>query len=271
MAHAQTAVMPPAAAFDALGIVDLNEPGPSGTVRDHALSHMHPAHTDLSADALGLPPDAQIIRVPEGERYRVRAVYDFEATDESALSFRAGDVIEVLTMLPSGWWDGMLGTSRGWFPSNYVEDADDDLYDDADDDRDDDDDDDYVEMAHDGSVVHRNGAAADVLGPPGMAWSSNHWARDSSTSLDDLPPHERSARTTAQEHPGRTDRHNQHRRNSPSPSDDPDRAFLALPSPPPRGGAAGPGTGAAASGAHTDAWVPSLTSDGRVCTCSYCR
>ena len=49
-----------------------------------------------------------------------RALYDYEAQDASALSFRTDDIIEVLTQQPSGWWDGLLGEERGWFPSNYV-------------------------------------------------------------------------------------------------------------------------------------------------------
>lgn len=49
-----------------------------------------------------------------------RALYDYEAQDASALSFRRNDIIEVLTQQPSGWWDGLLGEERGWFPSNYV-------------------------------------------------------------------------------------------------------------------------------------------------------
>ncbi|KAJ7644278.1 ras guanine nucleotide exchange factor domain-containing protein [Roridomyces roridus] len=49
-----------------------------------------------------------------------RALYDYEAQDASALSFRQNDIIEVLTQQPSGWWDGLLGEERGWFPSNYV-------------------------------------------------------------------------------------------------------------------------------------------------------
>ncbi|KZT28888.1 ras GEF [Neolentinus lepideus HHB14362 ss-1] len=49
-----------------------------------------------------------------------RALYDYEAQDASALSFRRNDIIEVLTRLDSGWWDGLLGEERGWFPSNYV-------------------------------------------------------------------------------------------------------------------------------------------------------
>jgi len=49
-----------------------------------------------------------------------RALYDYEAQDPSALTFSRGDIIEILTRQPSGWWDGLLGEDRGWFPSNYV-------------------------------------------------------------------------------------------------------------------------------------------------------
>jgi len=49
-----------------------------------------------------------------------RALYEYDAQDPSALSFRRGDIIEILTQQPSGWWDGLLGDERGWFPSNYV-------------------------------------------------------------------------------------------------------------------------------------------------------
>ena len=49
-----------------------------------------------------------------------RALYDYQTDDSSSLSFHKGDIIEVLTRLESGWWDGLLGEERGWFPSNYV-------------------------------------------------------------------------------------------------------------------------------------------------------
>lgn len=50
----------------------------------------------------------------------VRALYDYQSNDPSSLTFRQNDIIEVLTRLDSGWWDGLLGDERGWFPSNYV-------------------------------------------------------------------------------------------------------------------------------------------------------
>jgi hypothetical protein len=57
---------------------------------------------------------------PEVPALFCRALYDYEAKDASALSFRQNDIIEVLTQLSSGWWDGLLNDERGWFPSNYV-------------------------------------------------------------------------------------------------------------------------------------------------------
>lgn len=49
----------------------------------------------------------------------VRALYDYTADDPTSLSFRQDDVIQVLTQLDSGWWDGIIRGVRGWFPSNY--------------------------------------------------------------------------------------------------------------------------------------------------------
>lgn len=51
----------------------------------------------------------------------VRALYDYEADDRTSLSFHEGDVIQVITQLESGWWDGVINEVRGWFPSNYCQ------------------------------------------------------------------------------------------------------------------------------------------------------
>lgn len=51
----------------------------------------------------------------------VRALYDYDADDRTSLSFRRGDVIQVITQLESGWWDGVINGVRGWFPSNYCQ------------------------------------------------------------------------------------------------------------------------------------------------------
>ena len=66
------------------------------------------------------PPQQQ----PEEEQFLstffCRALFDYQTDNDSSLSFRRDDIIEVLTRLESGWWDGLLGQERGWFPSNYV-------------------------------------------------------------------------------------------------------------------------------------------------------
>lgn len=49
----------------------------------------------------------------------MRALYDYDADDRTSLSFRQGDIIQVITQLESGWWDGIINDVRGWFPSNY--------------------------------------------------------------------------------------------------------------------------------------------------------
>lgn len=57
---------------------------------------------------------------PPGTMY-VRALYDYDADDRTSLSFRQGEIIQVITQLESGWWDGVINGVRGWFPSNYCE------------------------------------------------------------------------------------------------------------------------------------------------------
>jgi son of sevenless-like protein len=52
----------------------------------------------------------------------VLAMHDYipDQRNATCLGFRAGQVVRVLNRDPSGWWDGELDGSRGWFPSNYV-------------------------------------------------------------------------------------------------------------------------------------------------------
>jgi son of sevenless len=74
-----------------------------------------PTTDDHAMNQGQLAPDEQYIST-----FFCRALYDYQARDASSLSFHKNDIIEVLTQLESGWWDGLLGDERGWFPSNYV-------------------------------------------------------------------------------------------------------------------------------------------------------
>ncbi|RXK38140.1 hypothetical protein M231_04601 [Tremella mesenterica] len=71
-------------------------------------------------------PPYDTIAEDEEPAYFVRARFDFASSDPSALSFKEGDIIEVIQMLESGWWDGLLNGKRGWFPSNFVQEVDED-------------------------------------------------------------------------------------------------------------------------------------------------
>ncbi|XP_063051099.1 drebrin-like protein A [Engraulis encrasicolus] len=52
----------------------------------------------------------------------VRALYDYEAEDESELSFQPGDIISDVETVDKGWWRGFSQDGRqGLFPANYVE------------------------------------------------------------------------------------------------------------------------------------------------------
>ena len=59
---------------------------------------------------------------PEQSSSAVKCVasYDYDAADENELSFREGDVIELISQAPDGWWYGSLSGKQGLFPSNYV-------------------------------------------------------------------------------------------------------------------------------------------------------
>ncbi|XP_071838530.1 rho guanine nucleotide exchange factor 7-like isoform X2 [Apostichopus japonicus] len=54
---------------------------------------------------------------------KVRARFNFPGTGEDELAFSKGDIITVTQIVDGGWWEGMMGESFGWFPSNYVKDT----------------------------------------------------------------------------------------------------------------------------------------------------
>lgn len=85
--------------------------------------------TAAQSNPSNLPPRHRVAQVASLNGYNaspdlppplyVRALYDYAADDHTSLSFRQGDIIQVLTQLESGWWDGVINDVRGWFPSNY--------------------------------------------------------------------------------------------------------------------------------------------------------
>lgn len=47
-------------------------------------------------------------------------VWDRVAVEDDELSFRVGDVIEILDMTDDIWWHGSVHEDSGWFPSTFV-------------------------------------------------------------------------------------------------------------------------------------------------------
>jgi hypothetical protein len=64
----------------------------------------------------------------EQEMTVVVAKYDFHSDEPTDLSFTAGDHIIVTKRLPDrqSWWEGEIGTKRGYFPANYTDEIADD-------------------------------------------------------------------------------------------------------------------------------------------------
>ncbi|ENN73114.1 hypothetical protein HUJ04_008684 [Dendroctonus ponderosae] len=57
------------------------------------------------------------------EGYKARALYDYQAADDTEISFDPGDFITNIEKVDEGWWQGLApdGITYGLFPANYVE------------------------------------------------------------------------------------------------------------------------------------------------------
>jgi len=56
-----------------------------------------------------------------GEIYTARALYDFDAQDDTELGFKEGDIIKVLNQIDDAWYEGEKDGKIGMFPVEYVE------------------------------------------------------------------------------------------------------------------------------------------------------
>ncbi|XP_064390451.1 unconventional myosin-Ie-like [Halichondria panicea] len=52
---------------------------------------------------------------------KCKAVFDYDATDTDELSFKEGDIIDIIKEDASGWWKGRVRGKEGLFPNNYIE------------------------------------------------------------------------------------------------------------------------------------------------------
>ncbi|XP_058460190.1 drebrin-like protein [Malaya genurostris] len=67
-------------------------------------------------------PNATIDLSDEDNMIRARALYDYQAADDSEISFDPGDIITHIDQIDEGWWQGLSPSGTyGLFPANYVE------------------------------------------------------------------------------------------------------------------------------------------------------
>uniref|UniRef100_A0A2M3Z7A3 Putative drebrin n=1 Tax=Anopheles braziliensis TaxID=58242 RepID=A0A2M3Z7A3_9DIPT len=88
------------------------------------------AETTESAAAAAAPaatgqyfdPNATIDLSDEDNMIRARALYDYQAADDSEISFDPDDIITHIDQIDEGWWQGLAPNGTyGLFPANYVE------------------------------------------------------------------------------------------------------------------------------------------------------
>ncbi|KAJ1658137.1 ESCRT-0 subunit protein hse1 [Dispira simplex] len=87
------------------------------------------ASTSQAKATVSTYPSPSSIAVPHGVQQgnqrgpaaRVKALFDFQATEPGELGFFKGDIIDVLDQKYKDWWKGRLRTQTGIFPANYVQ------------------------------------------------------------------------------------------------------------------------------------------------------
>lgn len=59
---------------------------------------------------------------PNNEGMKARALYDYQAADDTEITFDPGDIITHIDAIDEGWWQGLAPDGTyGLFPANYVE------------------------------------------------------------------------------------------------------------------------------------------------------
>lgn len=88
------------------------DPGMAGMQRSTTKSRPAPA----SGRPRPTPKPKAEPRLP-----KCTCLYAYDAQDVDELSFNEGEVIDLITEDPSGWWRGKLRGKEGLFPANYVQ------------------------------------------------------------------------------------------------------------------------------------------------------
>lgn len=88
--------------------------------------------TSGSSSSRSAAPPLELFSLPTPTTHFAIALYSYSDPDPAILNFDKGDVLEIISQHPSGWWDCMTGhrwngyglggvVRRGWIPSNYAQ------------------------------------------------------------------------------------------------------------------------------------------------------
>ncbi|XP_077571717.1 uncharacterized protein LOC144195766 isoform X2 [Stigmatopora nigra] len=84
------------------------------------LSACYDLHNTADSDEIDMSENGQ--EVSSEHQMCVRALYDYQAEDDSEISFEPGDIIRDVETVDKAWWRGWSKDGRqGLFPANYVE------------------------------------------------------------------------------------------------------------------------------------------------------
>lgn len=86
----------------------------------HEHAHAHPANGG-PAQIAASPRHSVMNGGEERVLVRVRGLFDYEATCDTELSFKEGDILQITEQDESGWWYAEVDGRAGFVPQNYVE------------------------------------------------------------------------------------------------------------------------------------------------------
>ncbi|RZF44012.1 hypothetical protein LSTR_LSTR007284 [Laodelphax striatellus] len=105
-----------------------SEPAPPNqpTIWSHVYGNTAPSAASSSVEQKGPPkkpppPTKKPNVMAKPNIPRVKALYNYSAQDLDELSFKEGDLIDLIKEHDGGWWQGRLRGKEGLLPANYVE------------------------------------------------------------------------------------------------------------------------------------------------------
>ncbi|XP_008476634.1 drebrin-like protein [Diaphorina citri] len=117
---------------------ELHTRGPSQQIQDNAVKEPVPIQDDVNTPneqvELGSPkengvesnvvPEEQngVVETEEDVGLQAQALYDYQAADDTEISFEPGDILTHIDQIDAGWWQGLAPDGTyGLFPANYVQ------------------------------------------------------------------------------------------------------------------------------------------------------